>query len=135
MSVTLTVFFDGTFFAALVERREGTQLRAAKHVFGPEPSDPEVLNWVLQDFAKLKLSPGVEAPRAVRATSNPKRRQRQAAKVVSSEIGARSQQALQLARELSAEARRQQSRAQSEADAERKYQLRREKQKAKHRGH
>ena len=94
-----------------------------------------MLNWVLQDFARLKLSPGVEAPRAMRAASNPKRRQRQAAKAVSSEIGTRSQQALQLARELSAEARRQQSRAQSEADAERKYQLRREKQKAKHRGH
>ena len=86
MSVTLTVFFDGTFFAALIERREGEQLRVAKHVFGPEPSEPEVLSWVLKDFAKLKLSPGVEAPREARAASNPKRRQRQAAKAVASEI-------------------------------------------------
>ena len=67
MSVTLTVFFDGSFFAALSERIDADELRAAKHVFGPEPSDPEVYQWVLREFARLRYSPAVESKRRPRA--------------------------------------------------------------------
>ena len=59
MSVTVTIFFDEPFFAALVERREGDALTAAKHVFGPEPSDAEVFQRVLTHFARLQFSPPV----------------------------------------------------------------------------
>ena len=135
MSVTVTIFFDGTFFAALAERRNGDALTAAKHVFGPEPSDAEVLEWVLTQFAKLEFSPPIEAGRKKIAARNPKRRQRQAADAVSAGTGTRSQQALQLAREQNAALRKAERKARDEAEAARKFLLRQEKRREKHRGH
>lgn len=135
MSVTLTVFFDGSFFAALSERIDADGLRAAKHVFGPEPSDPEVYQWVLREFARLRYSPAVEGARWPRAAGNPKRRQRQAAQACASGVGTRAQQALQLQREQSAQERRSARRTRSEAEEARKFQLRQEKKKARRRGH
>ena len=135
MSVTLTVYFDGSFFAALSERIDSDGLRAAKHVFGPEPSDPEVYQWVLREFARLRYSPAVEGARRPRAAGNPKRRQRQAAQACASGVGTRAQQALQLQREQSAQERRSARRTRSEAEEARKFQLRQEKKKARRRGH
>ena len=136
MSVTLTVFYDGSFFSALAEKCDADGLRAAKHVFGPEPSDPEVYQWVLREFAYLRYSPAVEGERRPRAAGNPKRRQRQAAQACSAGVGTRAQQALQLQRELSAQERKSARRARTEAEEARKYQLRQEKKKKeRRRGH
>ena len=135
MSVTLTVYFDCSFFSALSERSDEDGLRAAKHVFGPEPSDPEVYQWVLREFARLRYSPAVEGERRPRAAGNPKRRQRQAAQACSAGVGTRAQQALQLQREQSALERKSARRARSEAEEARKFQLRQEKKKARRRGH
>ena len=135
MSVTVTIFFDEPFFAALVERREGDALTVAKHVFGPEPSDAEVFQWVLTHFARLQFSPPVEVGRERIIARNPKRRQRQAASAVGAGIGTRSQQALQLAREQSATLRRAERKSRDEATEARKFQLRQEKRREKHRGH
>ena len=132
MSVTVTIFFDGTFFAALAERRNGDALTAVKHVFGPEPSDAEVLEWVLTQFAKLEFSPPIEAGRKRIAARNPKR---QAADAVSAGTGTRSQQALQLAREQNAALRKAERKTRDEAEAARKFLLRQEKRREKHRGH
>lgn len=135
MSVTVLVYFDDPFYAILAERRESGALYVAREVFGPEPSEPEVLNWVLQRFPRLHWSPAVEdAPRSPLA-ANPKRRQRQAAREASTTMGTRSQQALQLDRELRAAQRKAAQRERSDAEAERKFQLRQQKRKAKHRGH
>ena len=134
MSVTLTVFFDGSFFSALSEKSDAEGLRAAKHVFGPEPSDPEVYQWVLREFAQLRYSPAVEGERRPRAAGNPKRRQRQAAQACSAGIGTRAQQALQLQREQNKQARKAHTRAEKEAEEARQYALRQEKKKAKHKG-
>ena len=135
MSVTLTVYFDGRYFSALSERSDEDGLRAAKHVFGPEPSDPEVYQWVLREFARLRYSPAVEGERRPRAAGNPKRRQRQAAQACSAGVGTRAQQALQLQREQSALERKSARRARTEAEEARKFQLRQEKKKARRRGH
>lgn len=135
MSVTILVYFDDPFYAILAERREGGALYVARQVFGPEPSEPEVLEWVKREFPKLRWSPAVaDAPRSPLA-ANPKRRQRQAAREASTTLGTRSQQALQLDRELRAAERKVARRERDEAEAERRFLLRQEKKKAKHRGH
>lgn len=135
MSVTILVYFDDPFYAILAERREGGALYVARQVFGPEPSEPEVLEWVLREFPKLRWSPAVaDAPRSPLA-ANPKRRQRQAAREAPATMGTRSQQALQLDRELRAAERKVARRERVEAEQERRFLLRQQKRKAKHRGH
>ena len=135
MSVTLTVSFDDPFYATLAERREDGALCVARQVFGPEPSDIEVLDWVLREFPRLRWSPAVEDAPHSPIAANPKRRQRQAAREATHGIGTRSQQALQLDREQRAMARKVNRREREEAEAERRLLLRQQKKKARHRGH
>lgn len=135
MSVTILVYFDDPFYAILVERRENGRLSVARQVVGPEPSEIEVLEWVQREFPRLRYSPAVEdVPRSPMAV-NPKRRQRQAARETGGGVGTRSQQALQLDRELRAAQRKEDRREREEEEAERRFQLRQEKKKARHRGH
>ena len=135
MSVTILVYFDDPFYAILVERRENGRLSVARQVVGPEPSEIEVLEWVQREFPRLRYSPAVEdAPRSPMAV-NPKRRQRQAARETGGGVGTRSQQALQLDRELRAAQRKEDRREREEEEAERRFQLRQETKKARHRGH
>ena len=135
MSVTILVYFDDPFYAILVERRENGRLSVARQVVGPEPSEIEVLAWVQREFPRLRYSPAVEdTPRSPMAV-NPKRRQRQAARETGGGVGTRSQQALQLDRELRAAQRKSDRRERQEEEAERRFQLRQEKRKARHRGH
>ena len=135
MSVTILVYFDDPFYAILVERRENGRLSVARQVVGPEPSEIEVLEWVQKEFPRLRYSPAVEdAPRSPMAM-NPKRRQRQAARETGGGVGTRSQQALQLDRELRPAQRKNDRRERQEEEAERRFQLRQEKKKARRRGH
>ena len=78
-SITFTVYFDGQFWVGIVERLEEGRLSAARVVFGAEPSDEEVFQFVLDRWGTLRFSPEVEAERR-REPGNPKRRQREAAK-------------------------------------------------------
>lgn len=47
VSSTLTVYFDGQFWVGMAELVEKGQLRACRIVFGAEPSNEEVLDFVL----------------------------------------------------------------------------------------
>lgn len=134
MSIALTVFFEDPFYVALVERREGGRLSAARYVFGAEPSDAQVAQWVMEGLSGLQFSPGVAAGRKPQLAGNPKRRQRQAAQDAQPAKSTRSQQALSLLREQNAAARAARSRAQREEEAQRQFLLKQQKKKAKHRG-
>lgn len=135
MGVTLTVFFDDPFYAGVFEQVQEGQLRVSKVVFGAEPSDQQVYEWMLANYDKLRFSPPVDSMKQVRAASNPKRRQRQAAKASEKCISTKAQQAMQLAHEEHKQARKARTKEQQEQEEERKLKLLIQKKKAKHRGH
>ena len=98
ISAQLTVFFDGRFWVGVLEHHElrhggdansrAITVRAARHVFGAEPSDVELYDFLLTHggilIDRAAASPPVPAPRSVDSSStprpNPKRAARQAAK-------------------------------------------------------
>ena len=133
--VTLTVFFDGQFWIGIFERTEGGTLSVARAVFGAEPKEQQVHEFVLQHYLKLRFSPPVEGVRIQAIASNPKRRQRQIARSAEKGIGTKSQQAMKLAQEAEKLARKARTKEQREAEEQRKRDLHAEKKKAKHRGH
>ncbi len=131
---TLTVFFDGTFWSGVFERTEDGKLSACRVVFGAEPRDAEVWDFVLRNYSRLRFGPAVDAP-PERPASNPKRLRREARRQAEkSGVGTKSQQALNLQREAAKTERQSKSREQKLSEKERKYALRREKKKQKHRG-
>ena len=118
----------------MFERVEDGKLSVCRVVFGSEPRDYEVWDFVLKNYYSLKFSPAV--PVAVRdGKVNPKRRQREAGKqTMQAGIGTKSQQALQLQREERKTERRQVGREQKEAEKQRMFELKQQKRKEKHRG-
>ena len=119
----------------MVERVEDGRLSACRIVFGAEPKDYEVWEYVLRSYAGLKFSPAVEAARKP-AAGDPKRRRREAERLMrGAGIGTKSQQALAAAREETKTERRARGRAEQEAEKQRRFDLRQQKRREKHKGH
>ena len=135
VSSTLTVYHDGQFWVGLAEHVESGRYGVARIVFGAEPSDEEILQFVAGRWEKLSFFGG-EPTEASKPAKNPKRRAREAARALKQPaMGTKAQQALAAQREAmkreSAHARSQ--RRADEADA--RYEQRKLKRKQKHRGH
>lgn len=135
MGISLTVFFDDQFWIGLFERVDDGKLSVSRVVFGAEPKEQQILEYVLEHFYDLRFSPPVEGVKQAIIASNPKRRQRQAAQAQEKGIGTKSQQAMKLAQEESKILRAERSKEQRELDEQRRFELHIEKKKAKHRGH
>lgn len=135
--IICTVFFENPFWVGVWERSGGGAYSAAKATFGAEPKDAEILAFVLERFDKLTFSkPCADGAWRQTPVRNPKRMQRESARaVLSAGVGTKAQQALKSQYEAGKQEHRQVSRAERLAGEERKFQLRQEKKKAKHRGH
>jgi hypothetical protein len=136
-AMKLTVYFEGEFWVGVVEDAEGGKLRAARHVFGAEPKDAEVLEFVrsgmLPCLSRVKAS--IDAPERVRKRINPKRLARMAdAELKRPGASELAKEALMLELQHRKRERRILTREEKEADKERKRELARQKAKAKHRG-
>lgn len=66
-SLTLTLFHDGQFYVGIFERREGLQLSVCRVVFGAEPKDGEIMDFLNRDFRRLSFSPKVKEERKAAA--------------------------------------------------------------------
>lgn len=130
----LTVFFEEPFWVGVFERICGGKLSVCRVVFGGEPRDYEVYEFFLTRYDHLKFSPAVDAE--VKAPpQNPKRLQREARKQAQSAgIGTKSQQALKLQQEQGKLRRKTVSREKREAEEQRKFELKQQKKREKHRG-
>ena len=136
VELTLTVFFEGTFWIGLLERRQGGMYEVCRIIFGAEPKDGEVLEYILLRCYKLKFSPPLPIEHRVERRVNPKRVQREIRKQFQGAgIGTKAQQALSMQREEGRTARKIRAKAERELERERQFSLRQEKRKEKHRGH
>ena len=153
ISAQFTLFFDGRFWVGVLElheRRRGAEandqggaVRAARYVFGAEPSDAELYDFLLTHGGALidraAACPPVPAPRSVDSSStprpNPKRAARQAAKEAArARPSTAAQAALATAREeASARGARNRSRRRRQ-EADEAWARRRERAKRRHRG-
>lgn len=133
--VNLTIYFDDPFWVGVFERIESGNLSVCKVTFGAEPKSADVWAFVLRNYYRLKFSPAVKTNQK-RSADNPKRRQRNAKKQMQIiGIGTRSQQALAAARETLKTERKKVSKAQKEAAQQRRFDIRQQKRKEKHKGH
>ncbi len=93
----------------VIEKVENNKLSVCKIIFGAEPKDSEILDFVLHRYYDLKFSPAVEVKRK-HSADNPKRRQRNVKKQLQNTgVGTKSQQALALGREVMKQERKKKS--------------------------
>jgi hypothetical protein len=80
---TFSIFHDGQFWVGVLELDDGTEVRSARYVFGPEPTDPELLVFAASDYLALAERADAAAPVPAgrpRRRPNPKRVARDAAR-------------------------------------------------------
>lgn len=132
----LTVFFENPYWVGVFERYEKDQIQVAKVVFGPEPKEPELYEFILKHYAKLRFSrPSKTDVKPIKKV-NPKRLQRLAQKEqISQGIGTKAQRAIQAEREAMKKERKAMSKAEKEHMKEVKFQMKQEKRKQKKKGH
>ena len=135
VSSTLTVYHDGQFWVGMFERVEEGRLSACRIVFGAEPSIEEILQLVCGKWNGLRFTEATACPEAPRQSSNPKRRQREAARELKRQgPSTKAQQAIAEERETSARQRKADARERRETEKQQQFELRQEKRKKKHRG-
>jgi len=134
ITARLTVYFQEPFWVGVFERIHNGRLSVCKVTFGAEPKDFEVYDFVLKNYHRLKFGPTVDAV-VKKKSLNPKRMQRELRKKrIPFEIGSKSQQALQLLREEIVKAKKTTNKLRREAETQRRYAVRQQKRKDKHRG-
>ncbi len=132
---SLTILFEAPFWIGIYERTDNDKYEVCKITFGSEPKDYEVYEFLLKNWHKLKFSLPIQAETAIERKINPKRLQREIHSQLQNEgIGTKAQQALKLQHEQCKMERKLKSREQKEAEKDRRFAIRQEKKKAKHRG-
>lgn len=130
----LTVYFEDPFWIGVIEKIDDDKLSVCKITFGAEPKDYEIWKYLLKNYTRLKFSPTVDVT-VKKESTNPKRLQRDVKRqTLQKGIGTKSQQALQLQREEMKIERKKISKEQKEAENTRKFSLKQQKRKEKHRG-
>ena len=131
----LTVRFEAPFWTCLYERGGGGTYEACRIVFGAEPGEQEVYAFLLERWRHLPFSPSLPGESPPERRVSPKRALREARRETRpAAMGTRAQQALALQREAGKAAGARRSREQRETEEARKFALRREKRKEKHKG-
>ena len=74
-NVILTVFFEEPFWVGVFERTANGKLSVCKVIFGAEPKDYDILEFILKHYYKLQFSSNIES-KIKQTANNPKRRQR-----------------------------------------------------------
>lgn len=131
-----TVLFEAPFWIGVYERQEAQRYEVCKITFGAEPKDYQVLEFLLQNWSRLRFSPPEPATASDRRRVSPKRMQRLIRRQVQEVgTGTKAQQALKRQQEQDRQERKSHSRARRCAQKERQFSLKQEKRKQKHRGH
>ncbi|MBW5470813.1 DUF2992 family protein [Brevibacillus formosus] len=133
----LTVYYDGQFWVGVVEENDNGRLKAGRHLFGSEPKDNEILEFIQKNLHEVtnKLSQEVDIKTSCDRRVNPKRLARQVARELSMKgISSYAQEALKLEYEKRKKEKKVYTRQQRDEMKERKRELKLQKAKAKHRG-
>jgi hypothetical protein len=139
ITIKATIFFDKRFWLGTFERTDKEGYAVARHIFGVEPSDPEVYEFVLNHYHELKFGEGKEIIIQIQRM-NPKRVQREVRREMAriKETTRPSTLAQDYMREEIEKKKKEKkaiSSAKKQACKDEQFFLKQEKKKEKHRGH
>ncbi|MFI5342908.1 MAG: YjdF family protein [Chlamydiales bacterium] len=138
-TIKATIYFDKRFWVGTFERTDKEGYAVARHIFGAEPSDPEVHEFVLNHYHELKFGEAKEITIQIQRM-NPKRVQREVRREMEKmkETAKPSTLAQDYMREEIEKRKKEKktiSSAETQARKERQFSLKQEKKKEKQRGH
>lgn len=130
-----TIYFEDPFYVGIFERIDERGYSVARYVFGAEPGDAELVQFVRNDYRRLQFSSPVPCTKDLISNMNFKRRQREARRQAEqTDIGTRAQRALQAEYERQKLSRHEINHAEREEAEQQKFLLKQKQKKQKHRG-
>jgi hypothetical protein len=138
LTIRATIFLDSRFWVGTFERTDKKGYAAAKHIFGSEPSDPEVYDFILHHFSELNFGEPKPFELEIKRM-NPKRAQREVKREMTraKETMRPSTLAQDYMREEIEKKKKEKAKttaAEKEARKDQQFAMRQQKKKAKHRG-
>ena len=134
ISGKLTVFFENPFWVGIFENFENDNLSVCKVTFGSEPKEYEIYDFILKKFYNLRFSNEMKSNFGEKA-KNPKRRQREIKKELQSKkFLKKSEEILKLQYEENKKERKVKTKIEKELEKQKKFLLKQEKKKKKHKG-
>lgn len=136
VSIKLTVFFEDPFWVGVFENNVISDLYVCRVVFGSEPKDYEVYEFISKNYYNLKFSRPLKIEENVERKINPKRLQKEVKKETENRgIGTAAQIAMKLQQEMNKVERKVKSREEQVTEKQEQFDLRQQKLKEKHKGH
>lgn len=138
-SIKATIFFEKRFWVGTFERTDKEGYAVARHIFGGEPSDSEVHEFVLNHYQELKFGQAKDIHIQIQRM-NPKRLSREVRKEMkkmkeTAEPSSLAQDYMREEIEKNKKIRKSISSAEKQARKDEQFTLKQEKRKQKHRGH
>lgn len=135
ISSKFTVLFEEPFWIGILERTCNGKYEVSKIVFGAEPKDFEIYDFILKRFNKIRFTNSIDVNKKKDKKINPKRLQRKIKKETkNSGVGTKAQNAIKLQYEANKIEKKKISKEKKNQEQRRKFQLKQEKKKEKHRG-
>ncbi|MFP3668084.1 YjdF family protein [Priestia sp. SIMBA_032] len=136
--MSLTIYHDGQFWIGIIEVVEEGKLRAIRYVFGAEPKDTEILDFIyykLLNIINQSVHSGLDVKGKSNKKINPKRLQRQVAKQINKVgVSTKAQEAMKQEYEEKKKSKKKRAKQYREELKEQKYLMKKQKAKAKHKG-
>ncbi|MFP7737109.1 YjdF family protein [Priestia aryabhattai] len=136
--MSLTIYYDGQFWVGIIEVVEDGKLRAFRYVFGAEPKDTEILDFIyykLLNIINQSVHSGLDVKGKSDKKINPKRLQRQVAKQINKVgVSTKAQEAIKQEYEEKKKSKKKRAKQYREELKEQKYLMKKQKAKAKQKG-
>lgn len=135
MSIKITVFFEEPFWVGIFEREESKHIEVMRVVFGAEPREIEVFQFILENYGKFRFSMPLKVD-SDRKETGFKRKQREIKKnMIVKGVSTKSQEALKIQMESRKNEKKEKSKLESETEKKVKFQMKQDKKREKHKGH
>ncbi len=138
-TIKVTVLLENTFWIGVFERNDKDGYAVAKNIFGSEPTDAELYDFIFAHFEKLRFTQPQDFKLIIKRKNHKrmlrevKREMEKAKQGLSSTTHA--QEVLRIDLEKNKKLKKVNTKAQKEAEREEKFQQKQQKRKQKHRGH
>ncbi|SNT06436.1 Protein of unknown function [Anaerovirgula multivorans] len=137
ISSKFTVLFEDLFWIGIFERTYNGMYEVSRIIFGSEPKDCEVYDFILKEFNNIKFTNSiVDDKKCNHKKINPKRLQRKIKEELKDNgIGTKAQRAMKIQQEINKVEKKKISRKMKEEEQRKKFELKQQKKKEKHKGH
>lgn len=137
-TIKATIFLEKRFWVGTFERIDSEGFAVARHVFGTEPSDPEIHEFVLKHYHELKFGKAKDICVQIQRM-NPKRVQREVRREMermkeTARPSTLAQDYMREELEKNKKAKKSLNSAEKQARKDAQFSLKQEKKKEKHRG-